>query len=58
MWYTCHKCNGMGVIEEITCSNCSLYNIYSDNILIYYGHVWCDDNITPITPPSSPRINQ
>ena len=63
MWFTCHNCNGTGVretrgvgqiIEE--CSVCSLYNIYIDDILTIYGHIWCEDEIQPITPPSSPRI--
>lgn len=56
MWYTCHNCNGEGVINVSPCILCSQYNIYFGDILTIYGHIWCEDNIEPITPPSSPRI--
>lgn len=57
MWFTCNVCNGNGYnIDNILCSNCSRYNVYHNDILIFYGLIWCDDNAYyPVTPPSSPR---
>jgi hypothetical protein len=55
MWFTCHSCNGGGChIDNSPCIVCSRYNIYYNGVLIFYGHVWCDDDIVPITPPPSP----
>ena len=54
MWYTCHVCNGSGNIDNTQCSTCSRYNIYHRGTLAFFGHIWCDDDIKPITPPSSP----
>ena len=54
MWYTCHKWFGTGNIESNQCSICSQYNVYHNGTLTFYGHIWCDDDIIPITPPSSP----
>ena len=56
MWFTCNICNGNGYVSSnILCSNCSRYHVYHNDILIFYGLIWCDDNAyNPITPPSSP----
>lgn len=55
MWTTCYLCNGTGSIDEKYCIVCRCYNIHYNGVLIFYGHIWCDDDyINPITPPSSP----
>lgn len=55
MWVTCHKCNGDGFINKNICIHCYQYQLYFYNTIIFRGHIWCDDNFDPITPPSSPR---
>jgi len=55
MWVTCYQCNGE---EELIDNKCLLCDREYSNIYIWYyyrGMIWIDDNIDPISPPTSPR---